>query len=221
MQRSGSTFSFNIAREIVRARGSIHQEATNDVAAAIRNSGNSEHVLIKSHDISDLGISLIRHGSARAVCTVRKPEEAVASWLDTFGFDLDEAIEDFRRWLLMYREIAPHALTVGYETIERRPTLAAWRIARNLGLAVSPVEVLRAARKFRKVQIRKKFQTLEKSDGGVVDLGFSHYDSETFFHRRHVSPEGASRSLAPEVVARIRDRLAPFLDASGNVLGVA
>ena len=221
MQRSGSTFSFNIAREIVRARGTIHQEATNDVAAAIESSGKSEHILVKSHDISELGVALIRHGSAKAVCTVRKPEEAIASWLGTFGFGLDEAIEDFRRWLEMYRGIAPHALTIDYETIDRWPMLAAWRIARHLGLKASPVEAFRASRKFRKADIRERFRFLDRVAGGVVDLGFSHYDQETFFHRRHVSPEGTPRSLAPAERARIRNRLASFLDSSGNVLGAS
>lgn len=50
------------------------------------------------------------------------------------------------------------------QQIDRHPWLAAWRIARFLypvGLSVS--------------------------DGGVVDIGFSHCDRQTFFHRRHVT----------------------------------
>ena len=48
MPRSGSTFSFNIAREILENRGTVHFEATELTEQAI-NASNAQHIIIKNY----------------------------------------------------------------------------------------------------------------------------------------------------------------------------
>ena len=43
MPRSGSTFSFNVVREILLARGSVYQESCEDVIGAVGRSGGTDH----------------------------------------------------------------------------------------------------------------------------------------------------------------------------------
>jgi hypothetical protein len=53
MPRSGSTFSFNVVREVLSARGSIYQEACEDVVGVVGRSGGADHVLVKTHNLDE------------------------------------------------------------------------------------------------------------------------------------------------------------------------
>ena len=88
MQRSGSTFAFNVARDVLRARGRLYQEAPAeaDIAGAIARAANAEHVLIKAHTANPLAVALTRRGVVRAICTTRRIEDAAASWMEAFGW---------------------------------------------------------------------------------------------------------------------------------------
>ena len=130
MQRSGSTFAFNVARDILERRGCTYHEASADIIGALSRAENVEHILLKAHDAGPICISLARQGAFGTVCTVRRVEDAVASWIETFGFSETEAIEHMRTWIALYREIRNSALTIPYTLIDRRPWLAAWRVGK-------------------------------------------------------------------------------------------
>ena len=93
MPRSGSTFSFNIVRRLLEARGSVYQEPTDDILGALERAGDATHLLLKAHQADDVTLALIKIGAVKAVCTVRKPEDAIASWMTTFGFTLAESLD--------------------------------------------------------------------------------------------------------------------------------
>jgi hypothetical protein len=109
MPRSVSTFSFNIAREALSARGRLHQENSRNVLAELAQAGDVDHVLIKAHQLDGLSILLGRYGAMRVICTVRKPEDAVASWMQMFNASEEEAIAGMRAWLRLYQELKPFA----------------------------------------------------------------------------------------------------------------
>ena len=187
MPRSGSTFSFNVGREVLLARGRVHQEATHDVAGALERSGRADHVLLKAHAVDHATMVLARHGALRTVITVRRIEDSIASWIDTFGWSDAEAVGHLRDWIQLYIALRGVALIVPYEQVDRRPAWAAWRIARFLHPGVSPIEVLRIARKFSRARVKAHADALIADGEGVTDIGFSFYDEQTYFHRRHVS----------------------------------
>ena len=119
MPRSGSTFSFNVAREIFSARGSVYQEPCEDVVGAVSRSGGTDHVLVKGHNLDATSLALARAGGMRIIMTVRRVEDAMASWLET----LDTVPEPvtlgvMRAWLALYEQLRTKALLVPYEQID-------------------------------------------------------------------------------------------------------
>lgn len=217
MQRSGSTFAFNVARELLRARGRTHQEATPDVAAALERSSDAKHLLLKAHDAGPHTISLARHGAMRTIITVRRIEDAAASWMETFQWSEAETIEYLRAWLKLYVQLRDIALLLPYAQIDHRPWLAAWRIARFLCPDAGLGEVARIARRYAKAEVKKHTDALKSDEDGVTNLGFSYFDEATFFHRRHVSglrSRPANERIPSEQIARILADLAPDIAAA-------
>jgi hypothetical protein len=218
MPRSGSTFSFNVAREVLRVRGKLHQEASDDVLGAVRRAGGARHVLVKAHWLDEASMQLAKAGAFKIIMTVRRLDDAVASWLDTFD-TLPEPtiIAAMRRWLRMFQELQSRALVVAYEEIEENSRLAARRIARCLVPNVGAMEILRIAHRWRKARVKRLADAMVPG-AGVEDLGWSYYDNQTFFHRRHVSAisaRAARERIAPERLARIRTSLMDDLATVG------
>jgi hypothetical protein len=154
MQRSGSTYSFNIARDILRKRGSVFQEASQDVLGALRKSVGTDHILLKAHTADETILRLVESGAVKAICTARRPEDAIASWMETFAFNLEDCLEQMRAWLAMFERLKNYALVVRYQDIERRPLLSAYRIARHLRAGALPLEIYRVARNYSKAKVK-------------------------------------------------------------------
>ncbi|HEX6409545.1 MAG TPA: hypothetical protein VFZ88_03030, partial [Sphingomicrobium sp.] len=102
MPRSGSTFSFNIARRLLEDRGSVYQEPTGDLLGAFERLGGAAHLLLKGHSADKVTLQLAQLGAMKVVCTVRKPADAIASWMTTFGFTLEQSLGHMEDWLRMF-----------------------------------------------------------------------------------------------------------------------
>jgi hypothetical protein len=217
MPRSGSTFSFNVAREVLRARGTIYQEPVGDVIGAVSRSGGASHVLVKEHNLDEPSLALARAGAMRIIMTVRRVEDALASWFTAFdAIPEDQSLQIMRNWLKLFAQLRAHSLIVPYEQIDRYPWIATWRIARFL-CPVGPAEVIAIARRYRKAEVKRRAEELRVGDAGIIDAGFSHYDQQTFFHRRHVAAlqsRSAEQVLSEEALARIRETLASDIAAA-------
>jgi hypothetical protein len=218
MPRSGSTFAFNIARDVLRARGHLWQKDSPNVLAELARAGNADHVLLKAHEMDDSGSYLARYGAMRLICTVRRPEDAVASWMELLGVSEEESIDVMRKWLQLYCRIKPFALTVNYQLIDEHPLKAARRISRFLYPNAGIVEILQSAKRHAKARVKKSTDALPREGGHIEDLGLTWYDVDTFFHRKHVSSlrsRPAEERMPAEQVARIRAALAEDIAASG------
>ncbi len=218
MQRSGSTFAFNVVRETLMARGQVHQEASSDIVGALSRAAGADHVILKGHQADRTCIDLVRQGACRTICTVRRIDDAVASWIETFGFTEDQSIVAMRDWIGLYRQVRVHALTIPYELIDHHPRRAAWRIGRYLTRDFGLREAHRIATRNGKAVVKNRMDALSRGDSGVEDVGFSFYDRNTFFHRRHVSSlvsRPAEHRLPAIQLARIRDALASDIATSG------
>jgi hypothetical protein len=219
MPRSGSTFSFNVARDVLRARGPVYQEAPPpNILPELARAGNAEHLLLKVHQLDETGVSLARYGAVRVICTIRKPEDAVSSWMQTFDCCEEDSISVIRDWLRLYIMLQPFALTIGYRTVDHRPFTAARRIMRFLVPNVRLPEIWHSARRHAKSEVKKRTEALSRDRPDVRDIGFSWYDTHTFFHRRHVSSlqsRSALERLPFEQVERIRAALAEEIAAAG------
>jgi hypothetical protein len=218
MFRSGSTFSFNIARELLASRGGVAVAAVNSLEEAVAGHSGYENLVIKTH-APDLQVTgLIARKELPCICTYRNPEDAIASWMKIFGFNLDESVTAIKGWLKWHQQILPYVLNISYETIDRRPLRAILEIQTYLVGWPRFLEAVRLWRKYSKTRLKEKYDRLKEGDN-TKDIGFSYYDDETFFHRRHISSvasNSADAELSSEQLAFIRTQLKEFVDPDGN-----
>jgi len=107
MPRSGSTYTFNVVRELLLLDGDRETSwvTTNDFSGSMRDS-SGKHLIIKSHHPDEIMRKLISLNAAYFICSIRKPEDAVVSWMRTFNATLDESIDVLKDWFLMYKELS-------------------------------------------------------------------------------------------------------------------
>lgn len=218
MPRSGSTFTFNIARETLGRLGKVAAIPVDRLDAALENLDNEQHLIVKAHG-TDVALGrLIQVGGATCICSFRKPEESVASWMRTFGFGFEEALGVVQAWLLWHKKFSHLAMNIDYRDIELRPLRTILQIQRHLLGRVHYAEAVRLWRVYDRDQVAARVSDLEKNSE-TVDIGFSYYDKSTFFHRRHVSPPGqrtANDSLSSQQIAHVRKQLAGYIDYKGD-----
>jgi len=218
MQRSGSTFSFNVAREFLEARGNVRTFSENDMRR-IQLPDDGSHLVIKTHQPDEAMRSMIANGQARCICTTRKPEDAVASWMRVFNFDLDSSIGVIKSWLAWHIELAPNALNIRYNDIDDRPYDSVRKICRFLCNNTTPFEALRIWWKYRKSAVKRRSEKMLSTDNNITELPFSYYDNRTFFHRHHVGAlksQSATASLTAGQIDTIRASLASYIDERGD-----
>jgi len=217
MPRSGSTFAFNVVRDVLLARGSVHQEATNDLIGAVGRAGDAAHIIIKAHSLDEPVLTIARHGAFRTIITIRRIEDAIASWLEVFP-DLPDPVcwDMMRGWLNLYRQIGSTGLRMSYDTIDRRVWVAAWKIGRYIARDVTPFEINRIVWRYRKAAVKERADALSSADENIESAGWTYYDKATFFHRRHVSSlvsVPAERRLSADILRRVRSEFAADIKA--------
>lgn len=219
MPRSGSTYSFNVVRRSLSRRGSV-ASITSDKRAQFT-SGDTTHAIYKAHYADEELLGMLRDGSVKSVCTVRKPESAVLSWLNTFGGDPAHVVDTIMLpWMRLYERIAAHSLVVSMEEIESHRLRSTWKIGRYVCADYSPLEWIKDCRELSKRRISRLLNDVEQKKRKIVDSGWTYYDAETFFHRRHIS-DRSKFETKPDVLLEIRRRLAPWLDRDGNLVRTA
>ena len=219
MPRSGSTFSFNVARELLNARGEVATFATNSLLEVISNPRAESHLIIKTHAPDHLTNSLLKKDEFPCICTVRKPEDAIASWMQVFRFSFEESVDTYRHWLAWHSSMSQHMLNLRYEELDKFPLLTIWKISRYLLTYSDFREVSRIWWKYRKRIVYEKTKHLKVDSDGTTNLGFSYYDNLTFFHRRHISSIeslAGTDVLSEDQIRLIRDGLNDYVDKNGN-----
>lgn len=216
MYRSGSTFTFNIAREILQ--GAVDVLSANSVTAAELVRAQQRHLVIKSHLPDDALVEMINSGQAVCVRTYRKPEEAVASWIDTFGYSFEDSVKAIRGWMDRHHSAHCDALNIPYEMIEERPLSAILMIQYYLFGRINRPQARELNARYNKAQIKQRCDAMvDNADN--VNIGFSYYNPETFFHRRHVSSvtkRTVSNTLNATQIAEVREAFANYVDADGE-----
>lgn len=183
MIRSGSTFTFNIARELLALEGSLEWDTANSLIKSVDGYNN---YLLKSHNPDVDIIGGILAGDICCICTIRRPDEAIASWMRTFGFSFEHGLSTIVTWLEWYSKVEKNVLTIPYFSVEETPRMVILDIAKYLNINCEASFCDDITERYDKSKIKLKYDNLKKEDG-TIDLGFSYYDPETFFHRRHIS----------------------------------
>jgi len=219
MHRSGSTFTFNIAREILANQGGVSIATADSLERGLASDDSVRNLIIKTHNPEPLITSLIKKEAFYCICTIRKPEDAVASWMRTFEHDFETSIAIIKSWLEWYRLVFNHVLQIDYETIDLYPLFAILRIQKYLVGRINLIDAIKLRRKYDKKRLKRHYDALKEAEG-TINMGFSYYDSETFLHRRHISSiksRPAQADLTYEQILFIREHLNGFVDQEGAI----
>jgi hypothetical protein len=221
MPRSGSTLIYNIAREFLSARGDVEFILSNSLSfSAEKSTSRDKSVLIKSHAPDQAITELILSGQILCICTIRRPEDAIASWLNAFRFSLEDSLLHFEAWLKWHNYISKYSLNIGFDQIEKQLPATAMQIGNYLFGSISSDEVAIVSTKYSKDEVYKRSNELVGTGrDDVIDCGFSFYERDTLFHRRHVTsiiPRRAEEMLSSDQLAKIRLYLSVYLDSDGN-----
>ena len=221
MQRSGSTVTFNIVRELLANRGLVYHEASCDIGAVRLRAGSAEHLVLKAHTADPDSLRVLTSGEVRIVCTAReRPEDAIASWATTFHYSLEESIGHMKEWINFFNTIKVHALLINFEKIEQDLRSVIQDVAHYLGIVVTRSELDALSTVYSKEAVGARTRDMLRDGPGTVDVGFSYYDSTTFFHRNHVAtnrPSTAIELIGPAGVSQVRTALGDSLDETGKL----
>lgn len=220
MYRSGSTFSFNIVRELLLVRGGATVFSSNSLDVAALYNAQSANVVLKSHAPDELCTALIRLGAIDCVCTYRKPEDAIASWMHAFGYGIEESLTSMLQWIKWHRSVSQYALNIRYEDLAKTPRDVIQEIQRRVLKGGELSEAQALSEKYDRRRLKTKYDELQQSDE-TINIGASYYDAATFFHRRHITymrDRAAEEVMTKDTIYRIRHELQGFVDNAGNYI---
>lgn len=219
MPRSASTFSFNIAREILSAHRPVTCEVTNGIGPYLFKCLR-QHVIIKTHAPDSSLQKLISLGLARTLCTYRKPEDAVASRHHTFGQELEQSLRLVGNWL-DWHSGTRNTLDIDYRDIEGDSQSVIHRIQSHLVGHENEEQAERLATAYSREAVRRQYESLDPEED-VTDVGFSYYDNKTLFHRNHIKAEkpcSAAETLTAQQLANVRAAFCRYTDEQQDYIG--
>lgn len=220
MQRSGSTFSFNIVRDLLQARGSVYQDVSKSVAEIALKHKDQDHLILKSHSADDVTIHLVNLGAIPTICTVRKPEDAIASWMGTFGFNLTDSIAEMIEWIKMYNRIKHTALIIDYDDVDNHTLATARRIANFICPDATAEEIEQTAARNSKKSVMELTSQMEVDGTVVRDASFTIFHTKNYYHKRHISSLKSRRAtelLDENTIRTIRNELRDYIDHDGSL----
>ena len=150
MQRSGSTFCFNVAREILEKTGSVFSIATDNYVEAVKKSNKSDHILIKTHTPDEALSKLVNQDKIKCICSFRNPSNAIESWMSTFNFSFEDSIQYFSDWQTRFNKIKTKTLLIPFMFIDSFPLLATLLINKKLTGHYNPYYAIQIAKKYDK-----------------------------------------------------------------------
>lgn len=196
MARSGSTWSYNVCRELLDATGGpviagyYGEGAELDAFVESRGlEGFPGHVLLKFHQPADRLLGMICDGRARNVFTLRDPRDCIRSRMDFEAKPFDDALMGVAGNLIMYNLYAGAAdtLFVRYEAMSVDPAREVRRIADYLGLAPGDDEIHRIAEATGLAAAQQKVDGLgARKDAGVIEVAGRRVDTETCLQTGHI-----------------------------------
>jgi hypothetical protein len=213
MQRSGSTWAYNVILELLRSCNSnqsilsVYDEHPGMLLGNLEPTWN--HIVIKAHALDNAAHVLCRTGAARSVFTWRDPFDAIASLMRTFGHSFETSIESIRKSIGVWEfcKATGTSTVVSYRSIIETPTFAIRRIAADMGFDVSVQQVDQVADATSFERMKRASQTVEHLDSSrIIRDGVYTYDRETLLHQDHIRDGGSGygkQMLSPQQLCAI------------------
>lgn len=218
MPRSASTWSFNVAMEVLRQAADqrpVHGGYDECVARFLSQAPpTARYVVLKCHSLDSLGRTLVHMGRARVIYTRRNIADAVASFMQMWDGAFEEALVQIEASLELYalHRGSEDALILDYGTIMDSPEQALQRIAAHLGVELEPHAVRQIMEATSFERMRERSEALKQS-GVRRDRSYgdnSLIDQDSLLHPGHIQ-DGTSgyglRQLSAEQLAGIHSVL--------------
>jgi hypothetical protein len=215
MPRSGSTWSYNVVRSLLKRRGRLdttvhgwidNEVQLDDLLGAYDDS--TSDLVVKVHRLGELALEYIRKGRAKNVFTVRDPRDTVVSihWMWKEPIEQIIASKRFQYIGALYRRLDEDGKTlfVDYPSLLLQPAATIERVAIYLGIPLTPGEAhaIQGDHEIRKVA--------QFSSSPAMQLFKESYDPETLLHKNHVRDGSQgywarylSEQQAQEILAQI------------------
>nr|WP_242513278.1 FkbM family methyltransferase [Halochromatium salexigens] len=228
MPRSGSTWSYNVARQLLshafgaqQIDGGYLGEGPPVDAALDQHVLPNKLRLLKFHQATRRTLELAEQGQARVIVTYRDPMNAVASLVDFFATPLPQAVAKIKRSLVeMQRwQQTGHALLIAFDAMMADNATEVRKIADFLDLPVQEEVIAAIVAETSYGAVKQRAEALGQGGEVLVRAGRSAYDPESLLHVGH-APLGAdrdwTRQLSSEQKAYALQQLSDWIDADGR-----
>lgn len=198
MGRSGSTWSYNVVREIMRHAGialdpesGLHDAGSAVDALVERGAAKGRPLLIKCHIPGLDTIAAMAAGRVVNIYTYRDPRDAAASISRTFGTSFKGAARWVHRWLVYLDRVAGKPATVGiaYPRIGAEPETVVAELAVVLGVELKAGAAAEIADALRRDRMRRR---AGRSSGKVRYVHGIAHDTDTLLTEHHIPHEAES-----------------------------
>jgi hypothetical protein len=197
MPRSASTWSYNVARELLRLAGTgeVFGGYDENLHRFLRGlPASASHAVLKCHSLDPTGIGLTQLGAAKVIYTWRDVADATASFMAMFDVDFEHTIAVMSSSLDLYRRHCHNgALILSYAEITGHPVASVRKVDVHLHLDLPDDAIAVIAEE---TSLRKMRERVDKI--GSLDYGHhllrherSSYDPETLLHINHIRDGGS------------------------------
>ncbi len=196
MQSSGSTWLYNIARELLLAADKQHVAFRVELYEHLLDDRcfGTHDALLRGHTLESGMLRLLNLTGVKAVLSFREPRDAVASFVQRFGdygAQFLPTCNDIARnlaSLLSASQILNH-ISFFYEDRFTEDLDSVRRLADFLGLSVAAVTQAEIFDKYRAGTVKAFIANIDKlsEDRLFIDQARNAMDRETSFHRTHIS----------------------------------
>lgn len=198
MMRSGSTWSFNVARLVGQLQaqqlglpmGSEYLDCHFLDRFIDRHFNNDAIVIIKVHSPAEGALELIKSGHVKNICTFRDPRDCVASRQRFENEPFEKSIQFITsnlKYINLYKQLG-HTLFIRYEDMKKDELGHIKLIGNFMGTPLSDKQIQAIHGRTNADAIRSIANSLsEKSDKEVLRDRSHRVDKVTHVHQNHVT----------------------------------
>lgn len=221
MPRSASTWSFNVALELLKRSSpgpKVYGGFDEDTRHFLESVPSTVcHVVLKCHTLDQLGRVLTQAGAAKVIYTWRNAADAIASFMAMFGGDFEHALAVMRTSLdlLRFHRESGNAVVLSYELITADPSEAIHRIGGYLGVRTDAETIRQVVNETTFERMSEKVRQLSRlaDQGELIERDEIVYDPETLLNLHHIRDGRSgygSESLTAEQLDRVHALAAEY-----------
>lgn len=230
MEASGSTWLYNVVREIFKKNGlpfaAFRVEEFEQIADD--RAHNAKNIIMRAHNVSSYLLRYLEAAEVKSIISTRDPRDAVTSCIQRFGDyggKLIPTCNDITRNLasaLSARAALPN-LSFYYEDNFTQRISSIVDCAMFLGMEISYEDASEIHSRYTPERIQNLLTELENSKDERIyidEITNNHMDRETSFHKRHISDMRVGKwrdflnPMDREQVEPLFNHYADFLEAA-------